>query len=1470
MSATVAGTTRTRARVRLVDSAAGRPVGWTALALLAYVPALRTAPGQVAADTKQYLYLDPGRLMGRAASMWDPNVGMGTVTHQTIGYLFPMGPYYWTFDRLGVPDWVAQRLWLGSLLFVAAAGVLYLFRTFGQRGPGVVVAALAYMLTPYSLDYAARISVLLLPWAALPWMIGLVRKALADGGWRYPAIFALVVQIVGGVNATALIFAGVGPVLWILHSWLIARDVQWRRALSVTAKTGIVTIATSLWWIAGLSIQGGYGLNVLRYTETVEAVALTSTPNEVLRGLGYWFFYGQDRLGPWIEASANYTQRPVVILAGYALACIALLAAGLVRWRHRIFFVALLLAGVVISVGAHPYGNPSPLGALFKAFATSSTAGLALRSTGRAVPLVVLATAVFIGLGVNSLHDTLQRRSRPVLAGASVAVVVGLIVVNFPALVDDTFYGKNLQRPEDIPQYWLDATAFLDGRGDGTRVLELPGADFASYRWGNTVDPITPGLMDRPYVARELIPYGSPGTADLLNALDRRIQEGLFDARGFADVLRRMGVGDVVLRNDIQYERYDVIPARELARLFTSVPGLGAPETFGTPTEPVLAKPYEDESSLRAPANEAPTSPVVVYPVSDPSAIVRAEPTQGAVMLAGDGEGLIDAADAGLLAEAGIVQYSASFGSDDELRAAIDDGAVLVVTDSNRRRARKWSSVRDNLGVTEQVGEEALRRDLGDARLDVFPEQRASAQTVVDQQGVRQVTATAYGNVITYTPEDRASRAFDGDVTTAWRGGAFGAAIGQRLRVELDEPITTDELALVQPVNGGRDRYVTEVKLRFDGGDALTARLDGSSRTEDGQRIEFGRRRFRTLDIEVSDVNVGARRWHGGADAVGFAEVRIRDDATNRPVRVDEVVRMPSDLLDAVGTASARYPLVLTMSRERVVPVPPRTDPEPAIVREFDLPTERTFALTGDARITSEAGDAEIDRALGYPGAAGGGVVTDASQFLDGCVACRADAAIDGDPATAWQTRFNKVRRQWVEYTLPEDVTIDRLDLQVVADGRHSVPTRVRLEVDGAAQELALPEIADVDSENATATVPLEFAPMTGRTLRVTILDVREEITNTLNGDNTALLPAAIAEVGIPGVRPAEAPAALAGECRDDLLEIDGRPVPIRITGTTAAGAAMERLTIESCAGDITLGAGTHVVRAAPGVDTAIQLDRLVLASGTTGREVAVADGRVVPGPGPAATGSTGATSSRAPEVKVVDEGRTRMRVAVEGATEPFWLVLGQSRSEGWSASIAGGDGLGPSRLVDGYANGWLVTPGARNFEIVLDWTPQRRVWVSIWISVAFALACLVLVGITWRRARARALAPAPGDAAVALRGPFAGSVAAGAMPALARVGVSALVGVVAGVVSAPWIGVLAAVATAGALWVPRARVVLVLGPPVLLAIAALYIVYGQRRYEFDPIFEWPTLFPRARTLGWLAVVLLVADATVEVFRRPD
>ena len=62
-----------------------------AVAALVYIPFLLSSPGRVSADSKQYLYLDPARFLGRTVDLWDPSVGAGGVPHQHLGYLFPVG-----------------------------------------------------------------------------------------------------------------------------------------------------------------------------------------------------------------------------------------------------------------------------------------------------------------------------------------------------------------------------------------------------------------------------------------------------------------------------------------------------------------------------------------------------------------------------------------------------------------------------------------------------------------------------------------------------------------------------------------------------------------------------------------------------------------------------------------------------------------------------------------------------------------------------------------------------------------------------------------------------------------------------------------------------------------------------------------------------------------------------------------------------------------------------------------------------------------------------------------------------------------------------------------------------------------------------------------------------------------------------------------------------------------------------------
>jgi hypothetical protein len=167
----------------------------------------------------------------------------------------------------------------------------------------------------------------------------------------------------------------------------------------------------------------------------------------------------------------------------------------------------------------------------------------------------------------------------------------------------------------------------------------------------------------------------------------------------------------------------------------------------------------------------------------------------------------------------------------------------------------------------------------------------------------------------------------------------------------------------------------------------------------------------------------------------------------------------------------------------------------------------------------------------------------------------------------------------------------------------------------------------------------------------------------------------------------------------------------------------------------------------------------------------------------------------------------------------------------------------------------------------VLEWTPQRRVWAAIWISLAAAIACIGIAAVSYVRRRAPATVAAP-DARTRLEWPIPPRRARGAVAlhGRARVMVPIGAGLVAALVFAPWAGVLVALLLAAMQWRPRVRAVLVLAPPLLLALAGVYILYLQHHFRFPPLFEWPTLFPYARPLAWLAVVLLAADVVAERF----
>lgn len=1225
------------------------------LALLAYLPAFVAAPGRMPADSKLFVYLDPGGFMLDAASTFDPSQFAGWVPHQHVSYLWPAGPWFLLFDTIGVPDWIAHRLWIGSLMLAAGLGVRWCARLLGLGASAALTAALVYQVSLYVLPYVSRTSVMLLPWAGLGWIVGLTIRAAARRTWGDPAAIALVVLTVGAVNATALAMIVPAPVLWLVHEvW--RRTLPWRDAVTVAARVGLLSIGTSLWWMAALVVQGRYGAEVLPYSETLADVSLTATSPEVWRGLGYWLFYVRDPFVATTTASLRYLMSTPAILVSFLVPVVCLVGLVWVRWAHRRYAAALVVVGGVLAVGVHPIDDRSPLMWLL-AGSDDGGLALALRSSTRALPVMFLGLALAAAALVEALP-------RPRFERLGAVVVGALVLVNLPGMWAGAFVDPALERDQDPPDAWFAAAAALDER-DG-RVLMLPGVEFGAYRWGFTVDQPVPGLSDAPLVTRDLLPLGSPAAMDLLYALDDRVQDGVLEPASIAPVARLLGASTIWATNDLAFDRFRTGRPEIVRDQLAVADDVGPLVGFG---EPVVNQPeltMIDERSIGDDRIGTPAPPVELTTVEG-AAVVRAKSTT--VVVSGSGEGIVDLAAAGLLDGDEAILYSASTGGE-----VPPDAAVLVVTDSNRAQARHWRSSQDTRGFTEPgPGEPGVfERPASDQRLPVFDDPTTDAFTYGQQRSLVRATASSYGEPFAYLPEHRPFMAVDGDPATAWLVGEHGDPIGETLRLELVPGSSTTELRVWQPIEDGA-RRITRVRVEFsdDTGfvEGQEVALDERSFSADGQSIAVPDVAS-VIELTITEVDEGVPFTRGAVSAVGFSEIDL-GIATG-----EEVVRVPTD---ATSALTRDVPLAYVFTRWRVDPMDRwRDDPEPTLVRSFEVPGARSFMPQVDVRLDARADDAELAALFGWPVAA--------STRLTGSVDAVGAAAFDGDTATAWITSFGDAVGAVLAV---EQVTepIERVSIEQPT-GSFSPVRSIELRVGDQVRTVALDS-----SGTTTAVVDPPLPP--GR-LEIVLAQVDTVTTVDRRFGDPFELPAAIAEVSFDGAPRIDLDANIDLDCIP-LFDLDGTTVAASVALTDWRERTLDGrpLPAEPCSGPVVL-TGDVVLGAVPSSHP-LQVDRVVL------------DDRA----------RQALATPRTATADVVEGGRFERTVAVTGCPNGCWLVFGEGFNDAWSARADGRD-LGPPTLVDGGFNGWWLAPGTD--RVTVSWDVQ---WIQM---LAFALTLVTVV----------------------------------------------------------------------------------------------------------------------------------------------
>ena len=877
------------------------------LVALAYLPLLSLQRGRINADTKLYLGEDPAGLLSRSLFAWDSSQFGGFVPHQAIAYLWPSGPFYWFFDLLGSPQWLTQRMWVGTIFLAAALGTYVLLQHLTFSPNAAFVGALFFMSSPYVLAYQSRTSSMLLPWAATAWLCYFTSRGLSSRSWLWPSLIALTMFTVGSVNATATLLILPGPVLMALLP--STQRPSLASFVTFTSKTALLTSGVSLWWIAMLYIQATHGAQLLSYSETLESVAASTHSFEVLRGFGYWLNYMDLDSLPLTSGAYRIFTSTFAMTAGVVLVVLAVVSLALSAHPYRRFGIWLVLSGTILSVGVYPINDASPL---FSRLANNptSTLSLAFRSSTRAMPVLLLGLA--IGLAIlceKRVHSSaLHRFSKffrtlpfPQLPLRIVGplCVVALITLANPTRYSSGSFDPTLER-SPIPDTWRNfVTTIEDTSKIGSRIVQLPGQEFGAYTWGYTVDPALPAVTDTPLLTRDLIPLGSESMMNLLWATDEAFREGRLHANALQSLSHVMSTRTFFFPGDLNNDRY------------------------GTPTQQDSLHANSLRDATQSISSTPDTHRYITYTSTDSSLMRQASST---MLLLGDGKGIVDTAVAGLLNNETII-YAGHLDNKD-LAAEIARSTHVVVTDTNTERAQHWRSSQDTLGFDEnREGDTAnLGFDSGDIRMRIFPNARSDDITWFEQVGPLRIRASSYGPPFSFRPEHRPFAAIDNNLQTSWTVAHGATPLAPVIQLLSQETIET--IQLTQPQHD-INRRISKISISVDDQPWKSYSLTDTSLTQGDTIILPTPGNVITIRIDAT-IPTRTLQPNEELSGVGFAEISIDSAATQ------EVGVLP---IRGLENLSPTTPLSYVLTR-RVAPIARenRSDIEANFARSLFIP----------------------------------------------------------------------------------------------------------------------------------------------------------------------------------------------------------------------------------------------------------------------------------------------------------------------------------------------------------------------------------------------------------------------------------------------------------------------------------------------------------------------------------------------------
>ena len=580
---------------------------------------------------------------------------------------------------------------------------------------------------------------------------------------------------------------------------------------------------------------------------------------------------------------------------------------------------------------------------------------------------------------------------------------------------------------------------------------------------------------------------------------------------------RMLGAGRILARNDLAYEQSGGLPPQLVASRLASSPGVHPEAAFGPPglnTGPVSP-------------GSTPLSPLELYTVEQPGALLQSRPASRSLLLVGDAYAVPSLAGAGLLGNAPLLSSLRSM-SPDAAVAALRDGARVVLTDTNRRAGNDTSRLAGNEGPLMAKGA-ALPSTL--------------ATGTADQQTVLEVTggsvSTSQDPSLTPVAQAAPENAFDGDPLTSWQFGGFAEAYRQSITRTFPAEQRLDEVVVHTVAPGAR--RIAKVRVTA-GGAVREATVDPG-----------GTARVNLAGVRASALRVSVTSVEGtGVGRVGISEVESSGGVLTRVAVLPKIAeQMTGQLSGAARQAVEAAPLDVLLTRANGGDGA-ADDEEASLNRDFAIIGGRNYFVAATVRPSPHVTDSDFDSVAGYDGA----VTAHGSSRAFDLPTLRGSQALDGRDDTAW-IPSSPEGGQVLTITSAKARTVDHLTVR--QEGGPGAPlenwvTRATVLVDGKAV---------VEGRLGPGATTLRFPEVEGSQFQLRI-DAVARPTGTVR----------ISEVVIKGLKMRKAKA---GSACVAVLTVDGRPLEMRPASPLVDLSPRRWVTCRGAG--LPLGDGSHSVR---------------------------------------------------------------------------------------------------------------------------------------------------------------------------------------------------------------------------------------------------------------------------------------------------